>query len=48
MGKAKKAVKSFLDEKTGSRVPCFAKLPESAKYISFDIFDTLVVRDVAK
>ena len=45
---AKKAVKSFLDENTGSRVPRFSQLPQSAKYISFDIFDTLIVRDVAK
>ncbi|EWM53020.1 HAD family hydrolase [Ruminococcus flavefaciens] len=48
MSKAKKAVKSFLDEKTRSSGRRSAQLLESAEYISFDIFDTLIVRDVAK
>lgn len=47
MGKAKKAVKSFLDEKIGSKAPRSVQLPESARYVSFDIFDTLILRDVA-
>lgn len=48
MGKVKKTVKRFLDEKTGNRSLQMGQLPKSAEYVSFDIFDTLILRDVAR
>ncbi len=48
MGKLKKAVKAFLDENVGAAALKFEDLPQKAEYVSFDIFDTLVVRDINK
>ena len=48
MGRIKSSVKAFLDENTGCISPEYGKLPANAEYVSFDIFDTLVVRTLNK
>lgn len=46
MGQIKRAVKTFLDDKVGVETIDFSCVDEDIKYVSFDIFDTLVKRDV--
>ena len=48
MGKIKKLVKKYLDENTGKVQLKYDDIPTDIKYISFDIFDTLIVRDLNK
>ena len=44
----KRKVKNYIDQKIGKTTPSLPNNIGSVKYISFDIFDTLVVRDVNK
>lgn len=48
MGTVKKAIKSYLDNSIGKTSLFFDNIKERVDYISFDIFDTLVKRDVYK
>ena len=42
---SKKATKAFLDNKTGRSALDIGCIKKGTKYVSFDIFDTLIVRD---
>ena len=46
MESIKKKIKNFIDNKTGERTLCYEIIPHDIECISFDIFDTLIVRDV--
>ncbi len=48
MGKIKKKMKSYLDHKIGNKNIDYDQIAIKEEYVSFDIFDTLIVRDVQK
>ena len=48
MGKIKKLVKKYLDENIGKTQLKYNDIPADVKYVSFDIFDTLIVRALNK
>ena len=48
MKNIKSTIKRILDEKTGIVTPVYTRSAAKAEYISFDIFDTLIVRDTDK
>lgn len=46
--KLKKAIKKILDEKVGYISPGWGVISPEAEYVSFDIFDTLIIRRTGK
>jgi len=48
MGRLKSIVRGFLNSAIGCNVPRRKVIDQAAEYISFDIFDTLVVRDLSE